>query len=132
MREACKLQCPIQIHCRERIEEAETLIQAVEEIRTDMKQTVKKSIEQSDVFAPFMRNMYVESAPIEQVAYEAYKGIISANVKRAEFYADSCFGPIAMRRYLIFGEKVIRCTSLAQLFDKGRLNNDTAPQAFRF
>jgi hypothetical protein len=48
-----------------------------------MKQAVKESMDQSKVFALLMRDMYVESAPIEQNAYQAYDGVVSGNTELA-------------------------------------------------
>lgn len=116
MKDRCPTDCPIQIQCQAAVELAAEAIDVVDDTYGLMRQLVGQSIKDEAAGAPAMRRIYEGSVPLAQEFKELSSSVIENNQMLAEVYRQNCIGPITMRRYILFGEKVVRCSSLVKLF----------------
>ena len=150
MKSRCK-ECPLQIQCeltvRDRIEHAQeaelffrdreqskaTTLDALSElveIRSELREYDPEDVEDLDKRITEATDAALENLSYSNDVLERLKPFLepldtSVYEKISALACSTCFGPIRARRFLLFGEKTIRCSSPTAIGMKS-LYNDSA------
>jgi hypothetical protein len=116
----CHTSCPIQAICQSKAEAAITAKDEIEELHSDIRNNIGDLMTEEPIIAAPLKHIYELSVPLAQSVYASSDHLVEIHQKMANNFSELCVGPVEIRRFIFFGNKVVRCTSLLQLAHSAR------------